>query len=190
MISKNITSVAINHDALFIINDIQKSSVITSNEYFKYTIFPEQTSIKVISKGLTNDHGFIYTTNNILYAFGDNYCIQSGINGSINVRPTIINYTFDSPIKSIQCGESFTLFLTYKGNVYSSGRYIFGRFCSNYLNPGKYHIKGEIRNIINTNNIRKIGCCDETGFVLDDLYYLFHINFLFYISYLLVLNWN
>ena len=112
------------------------------------------------SYGTYNLHGFVYTNNNELYAFGENYYSEAGIEGNIDA-PKLIHYEFDSILKQIECGNHYTLFLTLNGNVYGCGDNRYDQLLSS-------NNSSMISKIFSDNNIIKIGCCKSTSIVLTN----------------------
>ena len=82
-------------------------------------------NILFMSRGHYNRHYFIYTYDNKLYSFGNNYHNQTGIQyinkNYIIKEPTLIHFQFNGVLKQIECGKDHTLFLTDKGIVYGCG---------------------------------------------------------------------
>ena len=158
MICQNVTSVGINSYALLYTNIQNELFLKKRSNHFSDPELFKSLSVKVISHGLSNGHGFIYTTKNELYRIQT----RRGKFG-IPSPPTLINYKFDSPIKEIACGNDSTLILTENGNVYGCGDNLLDRLSPEHQKKRK----DEIRTIIDTSNIIKVGCTCHTGFVLD-----------------------
>ena len=144
---------------------LKKSSInyLIKRKHFKCS------DIELISNSCINgNHCFIYTKSKELYGFGKNDRCQVGIetsNDEIIIQPRLIEYNFDSELIRISYGDNHTLFLTKMGNVYACGNNSNGELSKHYNICKNGNI---IVNILDTNNIRSIGCCSMSSYVLND----------------------
>ena len=139
-------------------NNISPCIINSDNELCFDGYFVRNIPINVISDSPTyGETMFAYTFDDKLYEIKTHtYDDQT---------PKLVNFVFDSSVKQIECATTYTVFLTINGNVYGYA-------------PDDYYLDGltptydknvlGIQNIINTNNITKIGCCSFTTFVLDN----------------------
>ena len=129
------------------------------------------------SRSLCAYHCFIYTENDELYGFGKNDSNQIGFNrdnGCFFVyKPLLINYKFNSKLKSIKCGENHSLFLTINGNVHGCGSNIHGQLSYQYITNRDDVTIQCISD--NKNDIQSIGCSQHTSYILknDNILYGF-----------------
>ena len=97
-------------------------NLIHYTEMFKSEFFIKDKIPLVISKGFLNDHLFIYTKNNLLYAMGQTKSGQFGYySKGVTNSPCKINFNFNDQLIDIQCGLRHSLFLTSIGDVYMCG---------------------------------------------------------------------
>ena len=135
---------------------------------YKHAVNIANIKIKLTSNGWCK-HAFIYTFDNELYGFGSNNYAQIGCKkGKIYIKkPKLVKYSFDSMIKYISCGYGHSIFLTINGNVYGSGDNDFGQLTDKFVN-NKKNINIEIQNIMNTNDVIKVGCGTHCSFILSN----------------------
>ena len=174
-IIKKCKNLATNSDSYFFIDNKDQLNVIGINtdgqlgmksfeivlEVTKHIYFVND-DITLISEGHTNEHCFVYASNN-LYGFGQN--IDGQINDSVDecyYEPVLIEYNFKSKLKQIKCSDGKTLFLTENGNVYGNGSLSYGDLTKQYKN------NGYIQCIINTNNIIHIDCLSDSSYFLNN----------------------
>ena len=172
---QNFTNVYVNGSSFFYVNDGNISCVDvrarkrlthegtlganTKNvEHYFHDEIPS-----IISHGIKNFHCFIYTINDELHGFGDNFLKQiskDADNGFL--EPMLIKYNFDSRIIQIECGFEHTLFLTLNGNVYGSGNNASNQLTSNHSRDNTYGIS----KIYDKRDIIRIGCVYNSSYVL------------------------
>ena len=138
----------------------ERCKSIRKNDFFS------DKDISFISSSVVGNHYFIKTSNNKLFAFGNNENRQAGIKKTTLFdfisKPTLIEYKFDSTLKDVKCGSGHSLFLTQNGNVYGSGMNIYGELTDKYIkNNGNI-----IQCIINGNNVKCIDCGNLNSYIL------------------------
>ena len=135
------TDIHRNNDSLLIINQNQELYAIGHNVGYRLGISNERSpktltkvaieNVKLVSTGCENDnHTFVYTLNHELYASGYNYSGYLGNGAATNNYSNThillqIDTNFlaksDEHISKITCGQSWSLFLTNYGYIYSCG---------------------------------------------------------------------
>ena len=149
-IIKRCQGIFINKESLYIINKRYSLKKYKLNYYNKLTRYNfEYKNPSIISQGLSNDDVFVKTSNG-LYVSGKEILNLSCI--------------LKTQLKQIQCGHKHALFLTENGNVYGSGENIKGQLTKKYIGNGDLN---RIQRIIKTNNIRDIGCCAYSSYIIN-----------------------
>eukprot|EP01083_Nonionella_stella_P096617 271665_1 len=87
---------------------------------------PEQlgyNKVEIISSGLCSHSTFIVTIDNEVWAWGDNYHSQLGINSRINkiTQPQQVMFDFKARVIQIASGSNHTIFVTDTGCIYGCG---------------------------------------------------------------------
>ena len=137
----------------------------TTNMYIatKHHPYFDKRNVLFVSQGMYNDHIFVNTVKG-LYVCGGNKSNQCGIKkikDQIN-KPFKMKYKFKGELTQISCGYKHTLFLTSNGNVYGCGGNNFGQLSNKYTKDN-----GRIQCIIKSNNIKCIGCCYFSSYILN-----------------------
>ena len=103
-----------------------------TTEYYQYNMqansfFINDRGCQLISQGCKNEHIFIYTIKNKLYAFGANEKGQLGLKnmGSKIIRPTLVDINFT--VKYIGNGFAHSIFISKTGAVYGCGSNNYGQ---------------------------------------------------------------
>ena len=160
------------------------SKEIDYKDLTKHNFFNGYDIALINNSSINGHHCFIYTWDNKLYGFGYNKKHQiakpdenARKKQHIFLKPELLRCDFDSILVQIACGDRHTLFLTKNGNVYGTGANNSGQLikityateeeylaslCDNLYNH-KIH-----RKILDNNDIKRIGCCKESSYVMDN----------------------
>ena len=149
-------------------HDLKEVKGIIRHNYFNddnVSILPQ-----MLSHGTSNQHSFIYTSDNILYAFGKNTHKQLGMDtiSHNSKEPIMIKYEFDSILIQIVCGKLHTMFLTLYGTVYGCGSNEYNQLSFKFST-----VKYTIKKLESLKNIKQIGCTKYTSFCLNNMGTLF-----------------
>eukprot|EP01084_Bolivina_argentea_P255836 430448_1 len=124
--------------------------------------------IKLVSNGIAANHKFIITKTNELYGIGCNRYDQLGINSYNDKALNKISF-FDNlnvNIVQIECGCTFSMFLTMNGKIYVCGRSYNGALGlgSNVGNVNGFRMIKKIKHL----NIKQICSGDEHTLALNE----------------------
>ena len=136
----------------------------------KHNYVNESTKIKLISKSFCSHHCFTLCKNGELFGFGRNNEGQIGFKSSSDndkiYEPRLIEYNFETSLKEIKAGYDHTLFLSENGDVYGCGSNEYGQLTNGYKTNDSIDTEYTIQKIINTHNVKHIGCCLYSSYAL------------------------